>query len=89
MVVAGITSHPDQDWMEQVARSAIQETWGHLHPCHGLWPNSSLIIMAKETTGTDNKLLFPDAGEKLKKPGHSVECRHRLGGLLKYYGRAA
>ena len=39
--------------------------------------------------GTDNKLLFPDAGEKPKKPGNSVECRHRLGGLLKYYGRAA
>jgi hypothetical protein len=23
------------------------------------------------------------------KRGHAVECRHRLGGLLKYYGRAA
>jgi putative transposase len=31
--VAGITRHPDQDWMEQIARSATQETWGHLHPC--------------------------------------------------------
>jgi transposase InsO family protein len=33
VVGACITRHPDQDLMEQVARSATQETWGHLHPC--------------------------------------------------------
>jgi putative transposase len=31
--VAGITRHPDQDWMEQIARSATQDTWGYLHGC--------------------------------------------------------
>src|SRR5882724_11934283 len=31
--VAGITRHPDQEWMEQIGRSATQETWGYLHPC--------------------------------------------------------
>jgi putative transposase len=31
--VAGITRHPDQGWMEQIARSATQETLGYLHPC--------------------------------------------------------
>src|ERR1700685_2682817 len=31
--VAGITRHPDQEWMEQIARSATQESWGYLHPC--------------------------------------------------------
>ena len=31
--VAGITRHPDQAWMEQIARSATQEDWGYLHPC--------------------------------------------------------
>ena len=31
--VAGITKHPDQEWMEQIARSATQEGWGYLHPC--------------------------------------------------------
>jgi len=30
--VARITRHPDQEWMEQIARSATQETWGYLHP---------------------------------------------------------
>ena len=31
--VAGITRHPDQEWMEQIARSATQDTWGYLHGC--------------------------------------------------------
>jgi putative transposase len=29
--VAGITRHPDQEWMEQIARSATQDTRGYLH----------------------------------------------------------
>jgi hypothetical protein len=28
--VAGITRHPDKEWMEQIARSATPETWGYL-----------------------------------------------------------
>src|SRR6202166_4342005 len=28
--VAGITRHPDQEWMEQIARSATQKSWGYL-----------------------------------------------------------
>lgn len=31
--IAGITRHPDQEWMEQIARSATQEDWGYLHSC--------------------------------------------------------
>src|SRR6266403_348850 len=31
--VAGITRHPDQEWMEQIARTATQETWGYLDRC--------------------------------------------------------
>src|ERR1700686_5609405 len=31
--VAGITRHPDQEWMEQIARRATEETWGDLQPC--------------------------------------------------------
>jgi putative transposase len=33
VTVAEITRHPDREWMEQIARSATQETWGYLHPC--------------------------------------------------------
>ena len=29
--LAGITRHPDQAWMEQMARNATGETWGFLH----------------------------------------------------------
>jgi len=32
--IAGITRHPDQEWMEQIGRSATQDTWGYLHPRH-------------------------------------------------------
>jgi len=39
--------------------------------------------------GKGNKLLFPDAGNKTKQRGHAVECHQRLGGLLKFYARAA
>lgn len=35
------------------------------------------------------RLLFPDAGYTTKQRGHAVECHQRLGGLLKFYGRAA
>ena len=35
--------------------------------------------------GKGNQLLFPEAGYKPKQRGRTVECRHRLGGLLKYY----
>jgi homeodomain-containing protein len=151
--VAGITRHPDQEWMEQIARSATQETWGYLDRCRYVLhdrdtkfcasfrtvlaaggvktiplpaksPNlnafaerwvrsakeeclSKLILfgegpllrtLAEFSThyhgernhqGKGNKLLFPDAGNKTKQRGHTVECHQRLGGLLKYYRRAA
>jgi transposase InsO family protein len=31
--IAGITRHPDEPWMEQVARNATSQTWGSLNPC--------------------------------------------------------
>jgi putative transposase len=151
--VAGITRRPDQEWMQQIARSATQETWGYLHPClHVLHdrdtkfcasfrsvlaaggvktiplparsPNlnafaerwvrsakeeclSKLILFGERPLtrtfaefsahyhgernhqGKSNKLLFPEVGVEPLPRGHPVECRQRLGGLLKYYGRAA
>ena len=151
--VAGITRHPDQEWMEQIARSATQETWGYLHPCRYVLhdrdakfcasfrsvlaaggvktvplparsPNlnafaerwvrsakqeclSKLILFGegplsrtlaefslhdhgeRNHQGKANKLLFPETGDKPKQRGHTAECRQRLGGLLKFYARAA
>jgi transposase InsO family protein len=39
--------------------------------------------------GKGNVLLFPRANELPKNSGSSIECRERLGGLLKYYHRRA
>ena len=151
--VAGITRHPDHEWMEQIARSATQESWGYLDGrryvlhdrdtkfCASFrsmlaeggvetitlparspnlnafaerWVRSvkqeclaKLILFGegplsrtltefcahyhgeRNHQGRGNKLLFPDAVDESKTRGHTVACRHRLGGLLKYYGRAA
>jgi putative transposase len=151
--VAGITRHPDQEWMEQIARSATQESWGYLEGCRCVLhdrdtkfcassrsvlaeggvetlllparnPNlnafaerwvrsvkqeclSKLILFGaaplsrtlaeftahyhgeRNHQGKGNKLLLPLAGSEPEPRGHTVACRHRLGGLLKYYGRAA
>jgi transposase InsO family protein len=153
VTVAGITRHPDQEWMEQIARSATQETWGYLAGCRYLLhdrdtkfcasfrsvleeagvetialpprsPNlnafserwvrsvkqeclSKLILFGEGSLsrtlaefsahyhvernhqGKRNKLLFPVAVDESEPRGHTVACHHRLGGLLKYYSRAA
>ena len=139
--------------MEQIARSATQETWGYLDGCRYVLhdrdtkfcpsfrsvlaaggvktmalparsPNlnafaerwvrsvkeeclSKLILFGegplsrtlaefsahyhgeRNDQGKGNKLLFPDASNKTEQCGHAVECRQRLGGLLKFYARAA
>jgi len=151
--IAGITRHPDQEWMEQIGRSATQETWGYLHPCRYVLhdrdtkfcasfrsalasggvktiplpaksPNlnafaerwvrsvkqeclSKLILFGegplsrvlaeynrhyhheRNHQGKGNRLLFPDVSEKRYPSSRNVVCRQRLGGLPKYYLRAA
>ena len=39
--------------------------------------------------GKGNRLLIPDVSGERNSQGRSIECRHRLGGLLKYYQHAA
>jgi len=151
--IAGITQHPDQEWMEQIARSATQESWGYLHACRYVlhdrdtkfcasfrselatggvktiqlpakspnlnafaerWVRSvkqeclSKLILCGEGSllrvlteygrhyhhernhqGKGNRLLFPDKPEKEYLFSRNIVCRQRLGGLLKYYQRAA
>ncbi len=151
--IDGITRHPDQGWMEQIGRSATQETWGYLHPCRyaphdrdtkfcasfrsalasggvktiqlpAKSPNlnafaerwvrsvkheclSKVILFGggslsrvlaeysghyhqeRNHQGKSNQLLFPGVNNEPSPSGRSIECRHRLGGLLKYYRRAA
>ena len=153
VTIAGITRHPDEEWMAQIARSATQESWGYLRPCRYVlhdrdskfcssfrtalasggvkaiqlpakspnldafaerWVRSvkqeclSRVILFGEGPllrvlteysrhyhhernhqGKGNRLLFPDAHQTRNPRCRSIECRQRLGGLLKYYQRAA
>ena len=151
--VAGITRHPDQQWMEQIARSATQDTWGYLHACRYVLhdrdtkfcasfrsalatggikaislparsPNlnafaerwvrsvkqeclSKLILFGPDSLwhvlteysahyhrernhqGKGNLLLFQQTLDESGQSGRPLQCKHRLGGLLKSYERAA
>ena len=153
VTVAGITRHPDEEWMAQIARSATQDTWGYLRSCRYVlhdrdskfcasfrsalatggvkmiqlppkspnlnafaerWIRSvkqeclSKVILFGEGPlsrvlteysrhyhhernhqGKGNRLLFPDERGKAYRSSRNIVCRQRLGGLLKYYQRAA
>jgi hypothetical protein len=103
--------------MEQIARSATQESWGYLNPCRYVlhdraerWVRSvkqeclSKLVLVGEGPlrrsltefmahyhlernhkGKGNKLLTPLPEKK----GRKIRCQQRLGGLLKFYARAA
>jgi hypothetical protein len=151
ITLAGITRHPTEAWMTQMARNAVDDTSGGLRQCryvlhdrdaklcstfdsvlmsggvHSLRlpaqsPNlnayaerwvrsvkqeclSTLILFGERSLqraltefiahfhaernhqGKGNVLLFPAAPPPTR--GRTVHCRERLGGLLRYYCRAA
>jgi transposase InsO family protein len=150
--VAGVTPHPNEVWMVQVARNVTMEEWGFLSPSQYLihdrdtkfcaafqhiiddagvervvlpprspnlnayaerWVRSvkdellSRLILFGEGSlrhvlheyvehyhhernhqGKDNVLLFPLPSPAGKNDG-PIQCRERLGGLLKYYDHEA
>src|SRR5438445_1968222 len=150
--VAGVTPHPDERWMVQVARNVTMEEWGWLAPgqylihdrdgkyCYAFqqiieaagvkrvplpprspnlnayaerWVRSvkeeclSRFILFGEASlrhaltqyvahfhherhhqGKSNVLLFPTVSQDRERAG-PMQCRERLGGLLKYYTREA
>jgi transposase InsO family protein len=150
--VAGVTPHPNQAWMMQVARNITMHEWGFLAPGQYLihdrdgkycpvfqqiidvagvkrmplpprspnlnayaerWVRSvkeealSRLILFGESAlrhalqeyvehyhhernhqGKGNVLLFPSFGQRSQSEG-LIQCRERLGGLLKYYEREA
>jgi len=150
--VAGVTPHPHQAWMTQVARNVTMEEWGLLSPGQYLihdrdgkycpafqqiidaagvkrvplpprspnlnayaerWVRSvkeeclSRLILFGEASlrhaltqyvahfhhernhqGKGNVLLFPTVNQDAERAG-PIQCRERLGGLLKYYTREA
>jgi putative transposase len=150
--IAGVTPHPKEAWMVQVARNVTMEEWGFLsagqyliHDRDGKYgpafqqlidtagitrvplpprsPNlnayaerwvrsvkeeclSRLILCGEASLrhaltqyvahfhhernhqGKDNVLLFPTGSQDVERAG-PMQCRERLGGLLKYYAREA
>jgi len=150
--IAGMTPHPNEAWMMQVARNVTMEEWGFLAPGQYLihdrdgkycpafqhiidvagvkrvplpprspnlnayaerWVRSikeeclSRLILFGEASlrhaltqymahfhhernhqGKDNVLLLPTVSQDVERAG-PVQCRERLGGLLKYYVREA
>jgi putative transposase len=150
--VAGMTPHPHEAWMVQVARNLTMEAWGFLSPGQYLihdrdgkycpafqqiidaagvkrvplpprspnlnayaerWVRSvneeclaRLILFGEASLrhaltqyvehfhhernhqGKDNVRLFPAVSQSPAREG-SIQCRDRLGGLLKYYERQA
>jgi transposase InsO family protein len=150
--IAGMTPHPNEAWMVQVARNVTMEAWGFLSPGQYLihdrdgkycpafqhivdtagvkrvplpprspnlnayaerWVRSvkeeclSRLIFFGEASlrhalqeyvehyhhernhqGKDNVLLLPVVSQDPERPG-PIQCRERLGGLLKYYARDA
>jgi putative transposase len=151
--VAGITPHPDREWMEQIGRTATLETFGYLNSCRYVLhdrdskfcesfrstlknagvkpirlpaksPNlnafaerwvrsikqeclSKLVLFGEGSLwravteytrhyhsernhqGKGNLLLFPESDQSRYDASRPIQCRQRLGGLLKYYARAA
>jgi len=149
--LAGITRHPTEEWMTQMARNAVDEESGYLRSRRYLLhdrdtkfcaefrntlssggvkclrlparsPNlnafaerwvrsikeeclSNLILFGESSLrravdefithfhsernhqGKGNLLLFPSPVKAM--PHRSIRCRERLGGLLRYYSRAA
>jgi putative transposase len=150
--VAGMTPHPNEAWMMQIARNVTMEQWGFLAPGQYLihdrdgkycpafqhiidaagvtrvplpprTPNlnayaerwirsvkeeclSRLILFGEASLrhalthyvehfhhernhqGKGNVLLFPTGSQDTEREG-PIQCRERLGGLLKYYAREA
>lgn len=152
VTLAGLTRHPTEEWMQQMARNATDHDTGSLHCCRYVLhdrdtkfcssfdsllkaggvtalrlparsPNlnslaerwvrsvkgeclSKLILFGEASLkraltefvahfhaerphqGKGNKLLFP-AENQVQAEGQRIVCNERLGGLLKYYSRAA
>jgi hypothetical protein len=95
---AGSTTNPAEAWMKQIARNLTDNFDGFLLGKRYLLMDRdtkfcesfrSILLRAEERNhqGLDNRLIAP--GVEVGHAAGSVECRERLGGLLRYYYRDA
>ncbi len=85
VAIAGITVHPNEAWMKQMARNVTMDEHGVLLDCHYLQHDRDMkITRSFRTIFASGQMLFPRAPRQREGP---VRCRERLGGLLRYYHR--
>ena len=104
--IAGITIHPNEPWMKQMARNVTMEGCGILRDCRYLLLIATRNLPSRERSlrralseyvdhyheernhqGKGNVLLFPRNRDLDRE--RRVQCRERLGGLLRYYHQEA
>jgi hypothetical protein len=68
--LAGITRHPDQAWMQQMARNATGESWGFLdqrqHALHDRDTKFCSVLRATLTAGGIKPIQLPARSPNLK-----------------------
>ena len=100
--IAGVTPHPDNRWMMQIARNAFAERFvrsvkeerlsrmiffGHASLQHAIRHFMPRYHTERNHQGVGNRLLQPGLATGLSR--HCVRRRQRLGGMLNYYHRSA
>ena len=87
MTLAGITQHPTEEWMKQMARNVKQEClsrlilFGEVSLKRALAEFVAHYHRERNHQGKGNLLLFPKPLQtRARKP---IKCTQRLGGLLK------
>jgi len=80
VTIGGITQHPTEEWMVQIARNAVDVIDGTLLPVR---------YALHDRQGKGNLLLFPAPNSPPSPSRANIICNQRLGGVLKFYQRAA
>ena len=82
-------------YAERWVRSIKEECLSRLHPVRGSITFRHALVQygahfhhERNHQGKDNVLLFPTISQDIERAG-PIQCRERLGGLLKYYAREA
>ncbi|MBI3271736.1 MAG: helix-turn-helix domain-containing protein, partial [Planctomycetes bacterium] len=78
-------------WVRSVKEECLGRTllFGEASLRHALHEYVEHYHAERNHQGQDNRLLLPFAEDRVGATDGSVECRQRLGGLLKFYRRAA
>ena len=59
--IAGITRHPDQEWIEQIGRSATQETLGYLQPCRYVLHDRDYEVLCLVSVGARQRRRYDNS----------------------------